>query len=244
MIRTRPWWLILMLVPVLIGACTNDETVTQPISVDDLVAGLVTATDLGDGWSAPTAPDGDLGKIDGAVSDAQHDELPRPELCEQASEASISAADNLRWRAFRAFELQVDDTITPPNDRSGHLVFLQELLTTGPADELRTSFDLLEEGYEACLGDIPASEEGPGTAASMQVPQVGEDRFGTLLTFGEAGGWAEWRIHQIVVLDGPVLMSLMIGEIRSMDVEPLLARDQIDALITTVTDTLRSRTSL
>jgi hypothetical protein len=240
MTRRRSRWLILTLVPVLIGACTNDQTTTQATSVDDLVAGLVTTTDLGDGWTVPSFPDGDLATIDGAVTDTQYDQLPRPELCDQASDASLDAMDSLRWRAFRAFELTVDDSIQPPSDRSGHLVFLQELLTTGPTDDLRTSFDLVREGFETCLGDIPASEEGPGSAVSMQVPPVGEDRFATLLTFEEAGGWAQWRIHQIMVLDGPVMMSLMIGEIRSMDVEPLLDSAQNDDLTITVTDALRS----
>jgi hypothetical protein len=230
MIRTRPWWLILTLVPVLMGACGNDDQTTQPTPGTDLATALVTAAELGDRWSVPNFPDGDLGSVDGAVSDSQHDDLPRPELCEQASEVSRTAVDNIRWTAFRALELEVDNPIQPPADRSGHMVFLQELLTTDPVSGVRTTFELLKQGYEACLGDIPSDEEGPGRAEPMPSPEVGDDRFATLLTFEEAGGWAQWRIHQIMVIQGPVLMSLMIGEIRSMDVEPLLDFEEVGRL--------------
>lgn len=232
---------------IITAGCGNDGISLEPTTTTsvevDVVGALLTPSDLTGRWSVTAPPDVDSPVIDGAVTEAQQDELPRPELCEDASDEARTALQRLRWQAFRSMELEVDDSLRPPTDRTGHLVFLQQLFGVGEPEEQRTTFALLRDGFQACLGDIPAGEEGPGRADLLPVPQVGDDRFGVLITFEEAGGWAEWRIHQVLVLDGPVIMSLMLGDIHSVDVEPLFSSDDVADLATTATERLRSRTS-
>lgn len=232
---------------VMIAGCANDDggvdsTTTSVVEVD-LPAALLTPDDLGEGWMVTERPAADGPAIDGAVTEEQQGQLPHPELCDEADAAARQTIGRLAWQAFRSLELNVPDPIRPPIDRSGHLVFLQELLHEGPVGEQRAMFDLMRDGYRDCLGDIPAGDEGPGRAEELPLPQLGDDRFGVLITIEEAGGWAEWRLHQVVVLDGTVLMSMILGDIRSVDVEPWFTTDAVGDIATTALERIRSRTS-
>ncbi len=231
----------------LLASCGDtDDTgdTTPPTSVVVNVAeALLTPNDLGTGWSVTEIPEDEDPTVDGVVRDDQQQDLPRPELCEEANSSARTALETLRWRGFRSLELDVADPIEPPLDRSGHLVFLQQLISVDTPDQQRATFDLLEAGYQACLGAIPADEEGPGQAVSVTLPAIGDDQFGVLVTIEEAGAWAEWRIHQVLVLDGSVLLSLVVGDVRSVDVDPYFTDAQIAAMATMAIERIRSRTS-
>jgi hypothetical protein len=137
----------------------------------------------------------------------------------------------VQWKAFRQLDLTVDDPIDPPDDRSGHIVFAQEFLTSGDLDDITATFDQLRVGMDACLGEFPAGDEGPSTAATLVVPSVGDDRSAVLTTMDEAGGWAVWRLHQMVVREGSTLMAFLVVEIHSTDTEPLYGDDEVAALV-------------
>lgn len=93
---------------------------------------------------------------------------------------------------------------------------------SGEPDEIESTFGLLRDGMRACRGDIPAGEEGPGTAEAMALANVGDDREGMLITIEEAGGGAEWRLHYALVRHGAVPMVMDVVDIRAGDgVEPL-----------------------
>jgi hypothetical protein len=114
-----------------------------------------------------------------------------------------------------------------------------ESLTSGDSEELATVFELLLSGSEACLGPIGAGEEGPGQAEAMPVPSVGDARFGVLTTIEEAGGSAEWRLHNAFVLDSDVFMSFLVVDIRAGDgVEPYYSTHDIDEMITITADSM------
>jgi len=169
----------LLAVVALTAACGDDDGATAPttttsVPTTEVVASLLTPDDLGADWSVTAMPQSDRGAIDGIVTDTQQQELPRPELCEAAGTAARDALASVRWKAFRSLELDVADPIRPPLDRSGHLVFLQQLLAEGSPERLRNTFDQVRKGFENCLGDIPADEEGPGRAEVMPVPDVGD----------------------------------------------------------------------
>jgi hypothetical protein len=141
--------------------------------------------------------------------------------------------------AFRQLDLTVDDAIETPDDRAGHMVFAQEFLTSGEASDMAATYELLRGGFEACLGDIAEGEEGPGTAEVMTIPDVGDERYGVLITVEESGGWAEWRLHNALVLQGPVLMALDVVDIRAGEsVDPYFTIDDVGAMIETAVDKL------
>jgi hypothetical protein len=87
-------------------------------------------------------------------------------------------------------------------------------------------------GLEACLGEIPAGEEGPGRSEVLVLPDIGDDRWGMTTVLGEAGGWAEWRIHTGFVRDGAVLAVITIVDIRA-DTEPYDTLDEVGDMIAT-----------
>lgn len=235
--RPTTWLTALAATGVLVlgtAACADDPD-ASPQTAEQLATALVGPGDLAGTWTPHTAPD--EAAIDGVVTADQQDMLPRLELCDQASEAARAAAADLQWKAFRQLDLAVDDPIDPP-DRSGHIVFVQEFLTSGDTDTITATFDQLRVGMDACLGDIPAGEEGPATAATMVMPRAGDDRFAVRTVMEEAGGWAMWRMHQLVVRSGSTLMTLLVVEIHSTDVDPLVTDDAIAAMVDTAVEQL------
>jgi hypothetical protein len=221
-------------------ACGSDESDTTPRTAEQLAASLLAPTDLTGTWAPHQAPDQapDEASIDGVVSDEQQNMLPRMDLCDKASDTAREAVSTLQWKAFRQLDLTVDDPIDPPDDRSGHIVFAQEFLTSGNIDDITASFDQIRVGSGACLGDFPAGEEGPSTAATMVMPSLGDDRFAVLTTMGEAGGWAVWRLHEMVVREGSTLMAFVVVEIHSTDTEPLYDDDAVAAFVSAAVDQL------
>lgn len=214
-------------------ACGSDE-VTVP-TADELAADLVDAGTYDGSWNV-SVPDGESA-IDGVVTAEMLEMLPRMDLCEAAGAEARALVGELPWMAFRQIDLAVDDPIDPPADRTGHMVSVQEFLISGEPDELAATFTTLRDGATACLGEIPAGEEGPGFAEELALPAVGDDRYGALMTIDEAGGWAEWRLHVALVRDGAVLMWLTILDIRA-GVDPFYTVDEIGRMVETAVDLL------
>jgi len=219
------------------GCGGGDDAGAVP-TADELAAELLAPDDLDGAWSV-TVPDSDVEVSSGVVTDEMRDLLPGFELCSNASEEAQAAASGLEWDAFMQLELETDDSIQPPDDRTGHMIFLQQYLAATDSADTTATFDLLRQGTEACLGDIEAGEEGPGYAEVMDVPELGDDSYGVLMTVAEAGGWAEWLLHEIVVRDGPVLMVAVVTDIRAGDgVEPYFTIDAIGDIAKAAVDKL------
>lgn len=237
----------------LLGGCGGDgsESTSSPSTAtpsssqaatptaEQLAAALVTVDDYDGTWTVNVPPD-EQSAITGVVSDAQQEMLPRIELCAKAGEESRAAADALRWQAFRQLDQSENNPIDmAAGDRAGHLIFVQEFLMAGDPDEVQTTFDALRDGMRACQGKIPAGEEGPGKAESMSIPDVGEDRFGELMTVEEVGGGAYWLLHSSWVRQGPVLMNLQVVDIvMGEGVQPAFTTEDIDTFLTTAVDKL------
>lgn len=218
------------------GSGGGDDAAPVP-TPEELAMDLLAPDDLEGAWSITVADD-DMGST-GVVTDGMREMLPRFELCTDAGEEARSAASGLEVDAFTQLELETDDPIRPPDDRTGHMILLQEFLGASDVDEAAATFDLLEQGSAACMGEIEADEEGPGYAESMDVPDLGDDGYGVLTTVEEAGGWAEWRLHHVVVREGAVLLIVVVTDIRAGDdVEPYFTIDDIGEIARTALDKL------
>lgn len=220
-----------------LAGCGDDQD--APPTAEQLATQLVTVDSFDGDWTINAGPDDGTDMTSGVIPEDQRDMLPTLELCDAASSEAQDAAESLTWMALRQLDLVEEDPIEPPDDRSGHMVFVQQFLTSGDADELESTFELLRSGSEACFGPIAPSDEGPGQAEAMPIPEVGDARFGVLTTIEEAGGWAEWRLHNAFVLDDDVLMSFLVVDIRAGDdVEPYYSTDDIDEMISIAADTM------
>jgi hypothetical protein len=231
------WMRVLAIAGLVVGglACGSEE-VTVPTAAQ-LADRLVDAGTFDGSWTV-NAPEGaPEAVIDGVVTDETVDQLPRMEFCPAASAEARALVEDLRWMAFRQLDLAVDDPIDPPADRTGHMVSVQEFLISGEPDEMAATFATLRDGAAACLGEVPAGDEGPGFAEEMPLPVVGDDRYGAMLTMEEAGGWAEWRLHVALVRDGAVLVWITIVDIRAGD-EPFYTVDEIGRMVETAVDLL------
>ena len=219
-----------------LAACGDDQD--TPPTAEQLAAQLVTVDSFDGDWTINPGPDDGTDMTSGVIPEDQRDMLPAIELCDAASPEAKAAVESLTWMAFRQLDLDEDDPIDPPNDRTGHMVFVQQFLTTA-SRRTRRDVRTAAFGLRGMLGPIAATEEGPGQAEAMPVPEVGDARFGVLTTIEEAGGSAEWRLHNAFVLDNDVLMSFLVVDIRAGDsVEPYYSTDDIDEMITIAADSM------
>jgi hypothetical protein len=209
-------------------SCASDEAIPTAERLSDA---LITADDIDGDWTLFAGPQGGDEQIDpsGILTNEQRELVPSLEMCDEASDEAKRATERLRPVVFRQLNLAVDDGIDPPFDRTGHLIFLQEFLYTGDRKEMENTYSSIRQGLTDCLGDLPAGEEGPGRAEEMDVPEVGDESFGVLTTIEEAGGWAEWRIQNLIVRDGPVIVSLVLVDIRA-DVDPYFSTEDFDEI--------------
>jgi hypothetical protein len=213
----------------------GDDEVVVPTAAD-LAEDLIDVDTFDGDWTV-NVPPGVEDAETGIVTDEKQEMLPSLDLCDEATDASRAAAESVEWMAFRQIDLQLDDPIEPPDDLSGNMVSVQEFLTAGEPDEIENLFELLRDGTEACLGEIPAGEEGPGVSEEIELPDIGDDRFGALNVFAEAGDWAEWRIHGGLIRDTTVLAMITVIDIRA-DADPYYTPDQVGDMMATAVELL------
>jgi hypothetical protein len=220
----------------LVSCGGNDDSVP---TADELSAMLMAPDDIAGEWSVFTGPQGGDEQIDpsGILTEEQRELVPSFDLCDEAGDEALAAAESLRPVVFRQMDLTTEDDIDPPFDRSGHLIFSQQFLYSGDPDEMRRAFEVVRSGMIACLGEMPAGEEGPGFSEEIAVPQVGDDRFGVLMTIEEAGGWAEWHIREVLLRDGPILMKFVIVDIRA-DTDPYFSNEDFGEMLRTAAEKL------
>jgi hypothetical protein len=239
----------------LLGACGGNGSQSASLSSNDkpawsqgavptaeqLASVLVTADDFDGTWTVNVPPDSQMA-TPGVVPDTQQDLLPKIELCDKASEESRTAAEALRWQAFRQLDQSEENPIDmAAGDRVGHMIFVQEYLMSGDPAEVEKTFNALRDGMRACQGKIPAGEEGPGKAEPMTIPDVGDDRYGDLTTLAEAGGGAYWLLHNSLVRQGPVLMDLQVVDIvMGKGVQPTFTTTDVGSFLTTAVEKLPS----
>lgn len=218
---------------VLVVACA-----TEPPTSEDLAAALVVAGDLEGEWTVDLGPDDAAEPLSGVVTDEQRALLPSIDLCEAAPDEARAAVDRLEWKAFRQLNRAVDDPVNPPIDREGHVVFVQEFLLSGSASDLAADFDVLRDGLDACLGDIPAGEEGPGFVSAVSLSDIGNQRAGYLYEIGEAGGSGTWHVYSIFVRKGDVLLSMTVADVVLGDLEPIIDQPLVDEMVRVAVDKL------
>jgi hypothetical protein len=220
-----------MIVTAGVAGCGGDE-VTVP-TAEELGAALVVVDDVDGTWTVNAGPSDSPMPESGVIPEELRGQLPTLELCDLAPAEAQAAADGVVWLAYRQLDQEEDDPIELPADRTGHLVFVQEYLTAGEPEELSATFDALLPGFQACLGEQPAGEEGPAVTEELALPEVGDQRYGELTVMAEAGGWAEWHIAAAVVRDDAVLMSFVLVDIVGGDVEPAFTAAQFGEMVET-----------
>jgi hypothetical protein len=244
-IRVRSLAALTVAATLLLSACAGkgsepaSPSSTAVPTAGELASALVTADDYDGTWTVNVPPDSQMA-TPGVVPESQQGLLPKLKFCAKASEESRSAADALRWQAFRQLDQSEKDPIDmATGDRVGHLIFVQEFLMSGDPAEVETTFNALRAGIRACHGKIPAGDEGPGKSEPMTIPAVGDDRYGELTTLEEAGGRAYWLLHNSLVRQGPVLMDLQVVDIvMGAGVQPVFTTEDIGTFISTAVEKL------
>ena len=226
-----------LVLPLGCGSDSGGDDDAKIPTAEQLGASLLTPGDLDGTWAVNAGPGDGLIPASGVLTEEARALLPSAELCPAASAESRAAVDGLAWMAYRQLDMTPEDPIVPPSDRTGHMVFVQQFLLSDEPSTVQRTFELLREGMKACLGEVDTGEEGPGMAAEMTTPGVGDDRYGVLTTVQEAGGGGEWLLHNTLVRQGAVLMMIDVVDIH-LGVDPLFTIDDVGAIVTTATDEL------
>lgn len=214
-----------------VGCSSSSESPDTVLSTQALADGLLTADDLEGEWTLNTGPQGADFSTSGIIDDTNRDKLPQVELCDAASQESRDVLKSIEWKAFRQVDKTVDDPIKPPKDREGHMVFVQEWVTSGDSDELEALFSDVSSALTECLGDIPAGEEGPGKITEADIEPVGDQRVAALAKFEEAGGVGTWNIYSSFVRYGTVLIAVTAVDIVLGDLPLELELSDLDAVL-------------
>lgn len=201
-----------------------------------IASSLLEVRDLAGPWSVNPGPEDMQFPESGVITDAEREFLPRMDLCDEASQESKDVLEGVEWEAFRQFDLEVDDPVDVPGDREGQIVFAQEFLMSGTSEELTTIVDNVAAGLDACQGEIPAGEEGPGTLTRIDLAPVGDESVAALYTIEEAGGSGMWYVYVVFARRGTTLVSVTVANIVLGDLEPLIGVSDVVEIATLAVD--------
>jgi hypothetical protein len=169
-------------------------------------------------------------------------------LCPQASAESIQAADALTWQADVQLDQIPDGAATSDASPTAPIITVDEFLLAEEPSQVEETFTALRDGMQACMGASTMTSTGvvgtadglPVDSAPMAVPDVGDDRIGEFDSYpqgfpGSPHAGSPAYMHTAIIRDGPVLMSINIGEENTSPTDPQLTQADIDAIITTAT---------
>jgi hypothetical protein len=217
----------------LLGVAGCSESI-EVKDAEQMSGALLEVDDLEGTWKlnvGSPGPDEETLPESGILSDKQRELMPTLDLCDAAPTEAKKAADTLKWVVFRQLDKTVDDPLDPPTDRSGHMVFVQESMISEEPEVLSETFDALVLGTEACLGEIPAGEEGAGSSAEVTIEDVGDQQIAVLTEIEEAGGVGMWHIYTAIVRKGSVLVSLMAADVVLGDLPAELQLEDFDRIV-------------
>lgn len=202
----RGWVAVLASLGVLLAACGSDDEVP---SSEALAEQLLTVDDLAGSWDV---------EYSGPLTDEMRADAGAIDMCDEAESivAPLSAGRESSgdWQAdwqeaVHALDYQMV-VFTGPLDRADdQTVSLIEALYAG--DQAETIYTALSEGYRRCL-DIPAPPEEELEAYELDLPEVGDERFGWVLRMGETD---RWDVRWVIVRDGSVVIAIEEHEILS-----------------------------
>ncbi|MEY3342166.1 MAG: hypothetical protein RLZZ269_2077 [Actinomycetota bacterium] len=232
--RLQPrWWVVGVVVLFVLSWLFSGCGTVRTHSADRLAQSLLTADDLSGEWTIDPGPDDGGLDPSGVVTDEQRGLLPSIDFCEEASRDAKNAIDDLRWEAFRQLDRTVDDPIDPPFDREGHIVFVQEFLMSGLSSQLSLLIGRLREGFVSCLGDIPAGEEGPGTAVQVSLDGVADEGVAVLYRIEEAGGGGMWNVYSAIARKDSALVGLTLADVYLGELKPLVGEELLREILDT-----------
>jgi PknH-like protein len=229
----------------LLAACGSDQDSSPPgdspsagwsagtvPTAEQLASVLLTVDDLEGDWTSWEGPDASPTGVPGVVPEDQRGNLPTLEFCDRASDASVRAAEQLEWTAFRQLNL------TTPDAPREHQVFVQEFLAAADPAETAATYDALRDGITACAGATTEYSDGVvGTSKKLRVPALGDAAIATREIVKEPSprGAATWDLRYVTVRDGPVLMSVQVGEVTVGDeVQTLINGPVLDDILTRI----------
>jgi len=216
---------------------TTSQAAGEMPDPGELAGMLVTAEALGEGWREQSPPDSAGVETPGVVPEEQQQSLPRIQFCDAASAESKQAAEELAWQAARIFVMELDE------DPRNHQVFVQEFLLADDETTVDATYAALAQGIAACEGEETDYGDGVTGRSSLMPPTtLGTESVGVNDVVEEPSprGPAIWDLRNVIAHDGPVLVSLQIGDVRvGQDVQPQIDDDVTQSIVAAADDAMQ-----
>lgn len=175
------------------SACGDDDTAVP--TADELADRAVTVEDLGAAWQSSPESEPQV------INDETRADLATLDLCPDASEDDQQLATGLEWQVASGagFVGDTEGTFTPA---------LIEVLLADEPDTVTDTFETLREAMTMCVpGEVSLPDSGNFMVTALEVPEVGEDRFGVWYQqTDQPEGNDRWNTRHVLVRDGAVLM--------------------------------------
>ena len=222
---TSRWFLAAtaaLMMPIVAAGCGSDDATITP---EALQSALLTPADLEGEWSVEYA---------GPMTDEMREAGGGFDLCDEAAGivAPVISEPGATWQdqlnaTLASLDWQVTALTLPSGRDDAEPVSLTELLVTGDRTQIESVYTALAEGFRRCLA-APASDDAHGEAWELNLPEMGDERFGFVLSLGDEDGW---DMRYVFVRDGDVLMLLVENEVLSG--ENLLSEEDVAAIAAT-----------
>lgn len=201
------------LVSVLVACGGDPEPTETEVPVKDAAARLLTAEELGDGWTSRGHD------VDGMIPAGKRDRWgPQPTgMCRGTNEPWVPP--ELPWEAFRRFEMFDPPILDMPAGREPQpmTIIIEEAIATGSASQMRNAYEEYAAGITACWGKSPFRPY-TGTFARLEVPAVGDARIGIDASYrpdyrSDRNLAVALNVRKVIVLAGDVLLAAVITEL-------------------------------
>lgn len=234
----RVWRLVIvaaLAAALALPACGDDDGGESVPTAEQLAESLLVVEDLDGDWTEDfvetpgcPSPDDCDEPFEGVITDDMRADLGGLDLCPEAGEEAVAAAAELPEQvlAIRSFTLEVD---RPDVDS----VNVSESLLADEPAAAADLFEVLTAGVRTCLANPPTPED-PATGRELELPEIGDDRFGFLLRLGDDRD--RWDIRSVLVLDGPTIVAIAVNEVLST--ENILSDDDVASIVSAAVDKL------
>lgn len=195
-----------------LAACADDSG-GEAATPQELAEVLLTANDLGEGWTESFI-DGSCAstedcEYDGVVTaemraDLQESQWPLGGLLEECAATRLTLADlPLMAGAPQAMRAMEKEFVADQNPAT-----IDEALLAGDGAQLSEEFGALTSMIRECLAE-PAPPEEQVEARELVLPALGDERFGFVLQIGSE---ERWDIRAVMVRLGSTLLVLSENE--------------------------------
>jgi hypothetical protein len=228
--HSRRWFPMIAVLALTAGACGGDDDSEVVYTPEELGTALLTADDIGTGWTEENR----------LVTDTRPEGMPvlDPGMWCPAAEAVPGELESLVADGGAFVELLSDESTRAGGNAAGRNFhgISQQLWSNADAEAF---VETVADGFEVCTGETWEVDEGTtATVAELDTDDVGDDSTTALVTYltPTPGGDYAWTGRQLVARFGATVMVLQELDVQLVDSDPFFTDDDWQRIVDTAVD--------